>query len=165
LGDTLLQNRSREEIEAVLAHEIGHHIQKHMLKLTLVNLVTSFLLFYALNALMTRFSGFPNNLPSTFTLFPLFILFSGVLSVPMRVGLNAYSRLKEKEADRTALDLTGKKEAFIRVMAGLANKNLSVAYPKPYKVVLSYSHPPVGKRIQFAQTYVANSMANTKLVP
>jgi len=74
-----------------------------------------------------------------------------LLSFPIRILVNAYSRYREKKADQAAITLTRNREAFISLMAGLANTNLSVAYPKKLKVLLSYSHPPIGRRIKFAQ--------------
>lgn len=153
LGDTLLENRTVEEIEVVLAHEIGHHIKKHFLKLSLLSLATSFTLFFILNICMNMFSGFPDHLSETLTLFPVFILLSGIISFPIRIVANAYTRVKEKEADRIALELTKNRDAFIHVMAGLANSNLTIADPKKLKVFLSYSHPPIGRRIDYAQNF------------
>jgi len=153
LADTLLNERNNEEILVVLAHEIGHHIQKHMIKLLVVGLVSSFVLFYIVHRIMILFPGFPDNFQATLSLLPLFAIVTGLVSFPIRIVINAYSRIKEKEADGIALELTKHREAFISLMAGLANKNLAVAYPKKHRIILSYSHPPVGKRIDFAQRY------------
>jgi len=153
LADTLLEKRKLEEILTVLAHELGHHIKRHMIKLALLGLCTSFILFFTLNRCMMLFPGFPENLQDTLSLFPLFILFLGIFSFPIRMITNAYSRTKEREADSVAIELTGNRDAFINLMAGLASSNLAVAYPKKFKIILSYSHPPIGKRIEFAQNY------------
>ena len=153
IADTLLNNRNNEEILVVLAHEIGHHEKKHTLKLALIQFFTSFALFYALNRVMNLFQGFPENFQSTLALFPIFVLILGLISFPIRIIINAYSRSKEKEADSFAVEKTNNKEAFIALMAGLANTNLVVAYPKKFKVLLTYTHPPIGQRIDNAQKY------------
>lgn len=153
LGDTLLKNRSSREVVVVLAHEIAHHLKRHVLKLSSLNLLASFLLFFSISRIMGMFPGFPQNLERSLDLLPLFLLLLAVLSFFMRIGMNAYTRLKEREADRLALSLTGDKDAFIRLMVGLAHSNLAIAYPKGIKVLLFYSHPPVGKRIEFAKRY------------
>ena len=151
LADTLLENRSKDEILVVLAHEIGHHVNRDLLKNMLIDLVTSFIILYAVHRIMIFFPGFPESLLSALSLFPLFILFTGFFSFPIRILVNTYSRYREKKADQAAITLTRNREAFISLMAGLANTNLSVAYPKKLKVLLSYSHPPIGQRIEYAQ--------------
>jgi STE24 endopeptidase len=153
LGDTLLANRTGEEIEVVLAHEIGHHLRKHFFKLSILSLATSFVLFFFIDLLMSQFTGFPNQLSETLTLFPVMILLSGLISFPIQVGSGVCTRALEKNADLTSLTLTGNPDAFIKVMAGLANSNLAVAYPRRIKVILSYSHPPIGSRIDLAQSF------------
>ena len=151
LADTLLKKRNKEEILVVLAHEIGHHVNRDVLKHMLLDVFTSFIIFYVIHRIMILFPGFPESFSSTLSLFPLFILFMSLLSFPIRIIVNAYSRMHEKNADQFAITLTRNPEAFISVMAGLANTNLAVAYPKKLKVLLAYSHPPIGKRIEFAQ--------------
>ncbi|MBA7638060.1 Protease HtpX [subsurface metagenome] len=151
LADTLLKNRNIEEIIVVLAHEIGHHLKRHICKLSLLGTAASFILFFAVNKVMILFPGFPENFQETLSLFPLFILISGILSFPIKMIINAYARLKEREADFVAIELTKNKDAFIGLMAGLANSNLLVAYPKKLKIILSYSHPSIGQRIELAQ--------------
>jgi STE24 endopeptidase len=157
LGDTLLQNRSREQVLVVLAHEIGHQLKQHVLKRALLGTAASFILLFIVHRIMIHFPGFPENLHSALTLFPLFVLITGALSFPIRIGEIAYSRAKEREADRIALELTEDPASFVILMADLANTNLAVAYPKKYRVILTYSHPPIGERIQFAQKTEKNS--------
>ena len=151
LGDTLLQNRSREQVLVVLAHEIGHQLKQHMLKRAIIGTAASFILLFTVHKIMVNFPGFPEDIHTALTLFPLFILITGLLSFPIRIGENAYSRTKEREADRIALELTEDPGSFITVMADLANTNLALAYPKKFRVILAYSHPPIGDRIRFAQ--------------
>lgn len=153
LGDTLLERRNRDEVLIVIAHELGHHVKKHMARLVLLGLAASLILFYAVHRVMLNFPGFPENFQSTLALLPLFIILVGILSFPLKLLTNAYSRVNEREADAVALEMTGKRDAFISLMAGLANTNLIVCCPKRRKVILFYSHPPVGQRIEFAERY------------
>jgi STE24 endopeptidase len=153
LADNLLLSRGEDEILIVVAHEIGHHVKKHMMKLALLGFCTSMVLFYGLHRIMVLFEGFPHDFGLTLTLFPLFVLFAGVLSFPIRVFVNMYIRREEREADRIALDLTHNPSAFVRLMAGLANTNLAVAHPKKLKVFFNRTHPSVGQRIEFALNY------------
>lgn len=134
----------------VLAHELGHHIRRHITKLAFIGLGTPFVLFFAAHRTMVGFPGFPEEVEASLAVFPIFMVVTGGLSVPIRILTNAYSRTKEREADLVALQLTGDSRAFIAVMAGLANTNLAEAYPRRYKVFLFYSHPPIGERIEKA---------------
>jgi len=152
LADTLLKNRTKEQLLVVLAHEIGHQSKRHILKRAGIGIASSFVLLYAVHRIMTLFPGFPEQVEAALSLFPVFMLVAGLFSFPLRTGLSAYERRTEREADRVALELTGDAGAFITLMADLANTNLAVAYPKRYRVILFYSHPPIGERIQFAQS-------------
>ena len=62
----------------------------------------------------------------------------GLLTMPAG---NAYSRWRERRADRFALDITGNPQAFIGAMTRLANQNLAHVDPEPWVVWLLYSHP------------------------
>ncbi|MGQ9617234.1 MAG: M48 family metallopeptidase [Spirochaetota bacterium] len=152
ISDTLLERREKDEVLVVLAHELGHHIKRHMIKLTFCGLSTSCVLFYIVHRIFVLFPGFPHNFQKTLTIMPLFIIAMGAFSFPLRILTNAYSRTREREADAISIKMTGKREAFINLMAGLSNSNLIVAYPKKYRVILFHSHPPVGERIEFAET-------------
>ena len=67
---------------------------------------------------------------------------------------NAISRIFEREADTYALKYTGSKEAFISMLARLANRNLSDAYPGKWIKVLFMSHPPIGERIAYIEKQI-----------
>jgi STE24 endopeptidase len=152
LSDTLLK-RKHEEILVVLAHEIAHHRRRHVLKRMLLELFTSSILLFAVHRIMMFLPGFFWRFETALASFSLFLLAAGVLSIPIRIGVNAFTRREEREADRIALSLTGDPASFIALMAGLANKNLVVAYPRRYRVLLFYTHPPVGERILRAEKW------------
>ncbi|MGB2770423.1 MAG: M48 family metalloprotease, partial [Candidatus Zixiibacteriota bacterium] len=63
------------------------------------------------------------------------------------------SRHMERQTDRFALDMTQNREAFISAMDELAYMNLSDPSPSPIIEFLLYSHPPISKRIKFAEEY------------
>jgi STE24 endopeptidase len=153
LADTLLEKRTEAEILVVLAHEVGHHMKKHMVKLFGISFLSTIVLLFAISRVMGLWSGFPHNFETTLIIFPIFILISGLISVPISIGTNAYSRLKELEADKTALELTDDPASFVNVMVGLTESNLMLAYPNPLKVLLFHSHPPVGKRVELAKEF------------
>ena len=153
IADTLLKKRTASQIIVVLAHEVGHHIKRHMMKLLGVSLFGTGILFFTINSIMRLWDGFPADFEATLALLPVFLLVAGAVSVPVMIGTNAYSRQKELEADRASLDFTRDPDSFITVMAGLADSNLALLHPNPIKVLLFFSHPPVGKRIELAKQY------------
>ncbi len=154
LGDTLLTEFSADEIETVLAHELGHHVNKDIpvglaidTALTLIGLyVASLIMNWGVAALGLTSPADPASLP-------LFILVMGLYGlITMPLG-NAYSRWRERNADRYALRATNKPQAFISAMTRLANQNLGEVDPEPWEEFLLHSHPALGKRIKMAQTY------------
>src|SRR5207249_9999343 len=83
--------------------------------------------------------------------FPIFAAVMGAFGViTMPLG-NAFSRWRERKADRYALTTTGKPAAFISAMTRLANQNLSDVEPAGWVEFLLYSHPAIGKRIAMAK--------------
>ncbi len=154
LGDNLLKNNDDDEIEVIIAHEVGHHKHQHTAKIIIIGALQVLILFLLIHLILTNFfPSFLTDFESTLTLLPIFLLFFNLLSFVTNPFQLFISRLNEKQADRTALSLTDKPDAFIKVMAGLANRNLSDAYPSPIIKFLFYSHPPVGERIDVAKVY------------
>jgi STE24 endopeptidase len=89
------------------------------------------------------------------TLFPIFaILMGGISSFLFGPLSNALSRYFERQADRYALKTIQDREAFMTAMAGLADRNLSNAYPEWWVKLLYYSHPPVGERLKMAEDFI-----------
>ncbi len=152
LGDTLYSEYSADEIETIVAHELGHQVH-HDLWLglavqsaTLVGALYVAQLFLRWGVVQFGFSG-----PGDVAALPLLALATGLFSmVTLPLG-NAYSRWRERLADRFALEATGKRQAFRRAMARLANQNLSEADPPRWVVWLLYSHPPIKERIRAAE--------------
>jgi STE24 endopeptidase len=142
-----------DKVLAVVAHEAGHHKERHMLQMSLLGLAVSCAVLFTLHRVMGLFHGFPTDIPITLSLAPVMAIASAAFSFPFRIATNAFSRAKEREADERALALTGNPAAFIELMADLANTNLVVAYPKRLRVLLSYTHPPIGERISAAEGF------------
>ncbi|NQV38609.1 MAG: M48 family metallopeptidase [Candidatus Marinimicrobia bacterium] len=155
LGDNLLAQMTVPEIESVIAHEVGHYKYKHIWKNIGIGAIQQIVMFYILHQIMIVV--FPHFLESTrwnLALFPIFSLIFSVLSGIAFSPLNmALSRYFERQADRTSLELTNNKIDFQKAMAGLANRNLSNAYPSKWIKMFFYSHPPIGERLKFAETF------------
>ncbi len=157
LADTLLSNYSDDEIEAVLAHELGHHVHKHILKSIAMQAAVSFLGFWLLK-LVVRYSYQSANWFNSqydFANLPLIVLVASGLSLVLLPALNAYSRFNERQADRYAWDNIASVEPFITAMNKLAEQNLSERNPPRWVEILFNSHPPVGKRVAAAETWSA----------
>ncbi|WP_052890787.1 M48 family metallopeptidase [Thermogemmatispora carboxidivorans] len=155
VGDTLLDQYTPDEIEVVLAHELGHHVHGDIWKLiasqSLLTLVALYLINVTLHWLATPQFGY-HGLADPATL-PLIALVSAVVGlIFMPVG-NAMSRYLEYQADEYALLTTGKSEAFQSMMTRLANQNLAEAEPAPLVEILFHDHPSIKKRLEHAKAF------------
>jgi STE24 endopeptidase len=159
LADTLLDHYSADEIEAVLAHELGHHVHKHILKSIAVQAVTTLIGFWAadwaLHYSIDRLHMFETL--SDFANLPLIALvatFLGFIALP---ALNAYSRYNERQADRYALRSISSIAPFVSAMNKLADQNLAERNPSAWIEWLFYSHPSISRRIEAAEAWVQSS--------
>jgi STE24 endopeptidase len=153
LGDNLLENMTIGEIESIVAHEVGHHKYRHIWKNIGIGTVQQLLIFFVIHWILIRvFPGFLTSTQDNLSLFPVFAVlmggFSGFLFAPVNHFL---SRLFEKQADRYVMANMAHSRSFITALAGLANRNLSNAYPEWWVKVLYYSHPPIGERLEMAE--------------
>jgi len=155
LADTLLQNYSEDEIEAVLAHELGHHVHRHIPKSILLEAAITFVGFWSANEvlryLVERRGMFQGMVD--FANLPLLALVSTLLSFLLMPALNAYSRQKEREADRYAFQSIPEVQPFISSMNKLADQNLAERSPSKWVEWFFHSHPAIAKRIAAAQQY------------
>lgn len=155
LADTLLENYSPEEIEAVLAHELGHHVHKHIFKSILVQAATTLLGFWAANWALhyaiDRLHMFETL--SDFANLPLLVLVSTVLSFLVLPALNAYSRFNERQADRYAFRSIANVSPFISSMNKLADQNLAERTPSRWVEWFFHSHPAISKRVAAAKAW------------
>jgi STE24 endopeptidase len=152
LSDTLLAQFQDEEVEAVLAHEFGHHVHHHMLQGIAAQSGATFLGFYliyrTLGWLGPHF-GFQGA--ADFANLPLLALVSTALSLVLLPAVNAYSRALERQADAYALGAIPSRSAFISSMEKLAGLNLAESRPHPWIEFIFHSHPSIEKRIASAQ--------------
>ena len=154
LGDTLINEFSADEIETVLAHELGHHVHKDIpVLITFGTLSTTLSLFIASLVLNWAIGYFGFTGPADVAAFPaLGLIFGayGLITMPLE---NAVSRWRESMADDYALQATGKTEAFASAFTRLANQNLGEMDPEKWVVFMFYSHPPLGERIAKANNW------------
>ncbi|NLW07286.1 MAG: M48 family metallopeptidase, partial [Clostridia bacterium] len=145
--DNLLNNYPLDEVEAVLAHEMAHWKQGHIIKGILWGIVANFcllsLLYLVLKLTFTYELSLPGPyLPQLLVAMLLFWQLASFLGQPLQ---NNISRRYEVEADRLALEYTANSEAMVRLQVNLARHNLSDITPPAFIEWLTYSHPPALK--------------------
>ena len=152
LGDTLINEFSADEVETVLAHELGHHVNRDIAVLVTFGILSTTLgLFLASLGLNWAIDVFGFTSPADVAALPALALIIGaydLLTMPLN---NAVSRWRENMADDYALRSTRKYEAFASAFTRLANQNLGEVDPEKWVVFMFYSHPPLGERIAKAQ--------------
>ncbi len=152
LGDTLIEEFSDEEIETVLAHELGHHVHHDIpLSMAIQSVVTLGGLYLASLGLSWGVAFFGFQSPSDLAALPLFGLVLGLYGLITAPLSNAYSRWRERLADRYALRATGNGPAYASALTRLANQNLAEADPPRWVEIFLYSHPALKKRIEAAR--------------
>lgn len=160
ITDTLVSAYSPEEIEAVVAHELGHDRHGDILRLmgfqsTLV-LIGFYLLHMVLGLMepVLKYAG-----PADVGTFPLLALFAFLYVLLVSPLMNAYSRRLEGNADRYALRLTDNPGAFASVMARLTDQYLADANPAKWVEILSYDHPSYHRRLARIESYLSEKGA------
>ncbi len=155
LGDTLRGDYSPEEVETIVAHELGHQVH-HDLELQVILSVVTLTASLYLAHLFLRWGvalfGFQG--PGDVAALPLVLIATGLFSLVIMPVTNGYSRWRESMADRYAIRVTGNATAFAQAMVRLANQNLSDANPPRWVVWLLYSHPPIAERVRQAELTV-----------
>jgi STE24 endopeptidase len=149
LFDTLIEQLSEVELEAVLAHEIGHYKKKHIVKFVAVSVAGSLVAFYLLSLLVkapwfyTAFGFAPGNLAAALLLFGLL---SGTVSFWLSPLVNFLSRRYEYQADAFAAAAMKGAQPLIAALRKLNEKNLSNLTPHPLYSGFYYSHPGLLER-------------------
>lgn len=154
LGDTLLYDYSKDEIETVIAHELGHYKHKHILKNILFGTLTSFLTFFIISLLYKNsLSWFDFTSITKIAALPILSLWAmlvGLIQTP--IG-NILSRKYEYEADRYAIESTLKPQSFIKTLNKLTEQNLGDKTPHPFVEWFFYSHPSIKNRINSIENF------------
>jgi STE24 endopeptidase len=154
LGDTLINEFTPDEIETVLAHELGHHVHNDLPFLIAFGALSTTISLYLASLVLNWAIGFFGFIgPADVAALPalgLILGAYGLLTMPLD---NAVSRWRESMADDYALRATGKTKAFASAFTRLANQNLGEVDPEKWVVFLFYSHPPLGERIEKAMTW------------
>ena len=158
LWDTTLEGMKEDEILAVMAHEMGHYVLRHIWKGIAFYSLLSFALFYC-SGLIARWAtarfgarwGFRemHDLASL-PLLGVTITLLSFLAMPL---INGFSRAVEHEADVFGLEVTHLNDAAARAFIKLGSQNKSDPEPSAFVKFFEYSHPPMIERIRFAIRY------------
>ena len=152
LGDTLLDQFTPEEIEVVFAHEVGHHVHRHLPKLILVNVILAvgglWLVDRVLHAAAEPlgYQGYAD--PAALPLLMLVLTLFGLILSPLQ---HALSRFFERQCDRYALQVTRMAEAYRTAFVKLARLNKCDPDPHPLVVWFFEDHPPIRERLAMAE--------------
>jgi STE24 endopeptidase len=159
LGDTLVAELTPEEVEVVVAHELAHQVRGDVWKgialSSVATLASAFLLSRAAPPLLDRLAPRSSvrrldDVASS----PLLRLVLTALSLLAMPLVNGFTRnAVERPADRFALDLTDRPDAFASAMEKLGRLNLSDPSPPRIIELLLYSHPPIDSRIAMARAH------------
>jgi STE24 endopeptidase len=159
VADTLLAGYTDDEIEAVLAHELGHHVHRHIPKSIVVQAGIALVGFWAANQVMHYVivdrELFDIHGLSDFAGVPLLLLVASALSLVLLPFLNAYSRFNERQADRYCWANNPGVGPFVTAMNKLAGQNLAERSPSRLVEIFFHSHPPVTKRVRAAEAWAA----------
>ncbi|HEX2282810.1 MAG TPA: M48 family metallopeptidase [Thermomicrobiales bacterium] len=156
LGDTLLACFSEDEVEAVVAHELGHQVHGDIWRLIGFGASAGFGMSWLLSRIgplavrrtreQTGVSEVADE--ASLPLLALLMTAMGLFLMPVEAAL---SRAMERRADRFAVQLTRNGEAYARAMERLAAQSLADPDPPRPVVLMLYSHPPIVERIRAAR--------------
>jgi STE24 endopeptidase len=151
--DTLLEHLTPAQVEAVLAHELGHFKRKHIVKGMALSMAMTFAGFAVLAWLMQQewfYTGLGVEQSSTYMALILFMVVSPVFTFFIGPLMSRLSRKHEFEADEFAAQQSSASE-LIAALVGLYRENASTLTPDPLHSAFYDSHPPAAIRIAHLQ--------------
>jgi STE24 endopeptidase len=152
LFDTLVREFQPDEVEAVLAHELGHHTAGDVwCSLGVQGVLTVIALYVADHVLVAGATALGLSGPADVAGLPLLGLVTMVVSIIALPLVNGWSRYLETRADDFALKLTHNPTPFIGAMERLADLNLAERKPHVLKELILYSHPSIDRRVARAR--------------
>jgi len=164
LWDTTLQKLSTPEILTIMAHEIGHYVEKHiywgMALALLLGLIVTKLAFYVLPFAIDRW-GAPWKLRGLHDLaaVPLILLYVMLANMILTPVENAASRIMEHRADMYAMKMTGDGSSAIRAFQKIAAYNLSPVTEPKLLIFFNGTHPTIAQRILYFEHFTKNKTA------
>jgi len=151
LFDTLVKSLSEPELLAVLAHEMGHNVKKHVRTGLMISSAVSLAGLYVLSVLISKpwfYDAFQFTQPSAYAALLVFMKTSGAFTFFLSPLSSILSRKHEYEADRFAAEVMERRDPMIQGLVKLTRDNLSNLTPHPWYSFVYYSHPTVMERIR-----------------
>jgi len=156
ISDTLIESNSPEEIEVVMAHELGHQVRWDVWKMMFVSTVLIFVSFFVIDlALDAGIDSLGLRGISDIAGLPLVLIVGTGVSLVALPASNWLSRRAESAADLYALNLTGMRDQFISAMDKLGDQNLAQKKPNAFVEFVFHSHPSIQHRIDNARAWTA----------
>ncbi|MBX9789359.1 MAG: M48 family metallopeptidase [Pirellulales bacterium] len=154
LGDTLLDSFTLDELEVIFAHEIGHHVHRHIPKMLATGVLYSAAGFWCCDRLLawwvTAHYGRFDYATLPVAALPLLMFSLTAFFLLLAPLQNAISRRYERQCDRYALARTGLREAYLSAFRKLERLNKGDPDPHPLEVIWLHSHPPIAERLAMA---------------
>ena len=148
IGDTLLDNFELDEIDAVLAHELGHFKLKHIWKMMSLGTVITFAGLYLVSVLYSGWiDEFGFTSISQLAALPLLGLLFGIYGFVSGPIQNIISRNHERDADKFSVEMLENSGNMVSALEKLADQNLADREPHPMVEFLFHSHPSIKNRI------------------
>lgn len=164
ISDTLLNATGPEEIEAVFAHELGHHVHHHIWSGLAFQTGLSFLGFWLADLALHFFAvRLHVTCIADVAGLPLLLLLASILSVILLPAANAFSRRMERQADDYSFATIGDPEPLVHGLERLAAQNLAERDPPRWKEFILYSHPSIATRIARAREWRLMHLNSEKL--
>lgn len=158
LWDTIISRMNDRELLFVMGHEMGHFVLGHVWQLIAVTallLLASFYVAYRSAALVLARYGrrFGFSTLDDIASLPLLLLLVSLFSLIVSPAILAFTRHVEREADRFGLEITQTNHSAASAFVKLQTDVLAVPRPGLLNVLWRQSHPPLGERIDFANSY------------
>ncbi|TNF27533.1 MAG: M48 family peptidase [Deltaproteobacteria bacterium] len=160
--DTLIKTLEADEVESVLAHELGHFKRKHIIKQLAKGIVFSLIGFWVLGACMKSeafFQGHGVQTMGTHLALVLFMMVSGAYTFFLTPISAWVSRKYEFEADEFA-SKNAKASKLISALVKMYKDNASTLTPDPVYSAFYHSHPPALIRVQFLEDLIKKGVSN-----
>lgn len=158
LWDTIIAKLDRDELLFVMGHEMGHYVLKHVLQIivfaSIIVIVGLFAVHVTAQKLIARYGGrWGFSELADVASWPLVIVLFSVATFFLTPAVLALTRHNEHEADRFGLEITRNNRAAATAFVKLQEENLGVPRPGALYKLWRSSHPPIGERIDFINSY------------
>jgi Zn-dependent protease with chaperone function len=158
LYDTLINKLNENELLVVMGHEMGHYVLGHVVRSILLSVILTLTGLFLIDRLgrriVLRFSGrLGFDKLSDIAALPLLFMLLEVVTLLLSPAGLWYSRMQEHEADQFSLDLTHANHSGGQAFVKIQEENLSNPNPGLLYKLFRASHPSLGERIAFCNTY------------